>query len=203
MGTVAAAVRPRNAARRPERYPLRVSLSRTLVALALLLSGCAPRPPARWAEGGARIVIPTATLKLPEGAAVEIRADGRVLEDGDVLFAIDRAGRVFTDEGDPIAVLGPDGLVEGPDGQPLGRIGRSNAAPPGSATAWLAVLPDGLVVHFAVDGERTGLGAWEGCGGPALRTCTLVTHLILYQRAARAAEARSGFGFGVGVGVYR
>jgi hypothetical protein len=82
----------------------------------------------------------------------------------------------------------------------LGRIGLANASPPGRATAWLSILPDGTAVFFDSEGERSSLGSWQGCDGPKLRTCTLVTHLVLLQRALAARQ--SSFSVGVGVGVW-
>jgi hypothetical protein len=62
-------------------------------------------------------------------------------------------------------------------------------------------LPDGNIVYFDPDGERSSLGVWQGCSGPALRTCTLATHVILLNRALVAR--RSGVSVGVGIGVWR
>ena len=74
-----------------------------------------------------------------------------------------------------------------------------NAAPPGGGPAWLSVLPNGEVVHFDPDGQRSSDGVWQGCNGPIMRTCTLVSHLYTLQRVARAT--RGGVTVGVGVGV--
>jgi len=129
---------------------------------------------------------------------VELQADGKVLVDGDLAFVLDRVGRVANDDYDPYAVLLPDGQLVGSDQISLGRVGVTNASPPGVLEAWLAVTPDGRVTYFDSDGERTSGGVWHGCVGPALRSCTLITQLLA---VANYRAARSGVGVGVGVGV--
>jgi hypothetical protein len=136
-----------------------------------------------------------------DGTPIEIRADGKVLADGTLAVVIDRAGRIYDADNEPAAILLSDGNIVGTDGVNLGRIGVTNAAPPGSDAAWLAVLPDGRVVHFDPDGERSHDGAWRGCEGSKLRTCTLVTHLVTLERVAAASNG-SVF-LGVGIGVWR
>ena len=169
-----------------------------LTLLAAWLAGCAPSQPPRWAEGGAPLALGAARWDREPGDAVELRPDGRVLIDGDVLFVIDRVGRVANDEYDAYAVLEPDGQLVGSDDVSLGRVGVTNASPPGGVEAWLAVTPDGKVTYFDSDGERTPGGAWRGCDGPLLRTCTLVTQLVA---VASYRAPRSGVSLGVGVGV--
>lgn len=129
---------------------------------------------------------------------MELRSDGRVLIDGDLTFVLDRVGRVANDDYDPFAVLQPDGQLVGTDQISLGRVGVTNAAPPGAVEAWLAVMPDGRVTYFDTDGERTAGGTWRGCSGAVQRTCTLVTQLLA---VANYRGPRSGVGIGVGVGV--
>lgn len=131
---------------------------------------------------------------------MELRPDGRVLLDGDLLFVIDRVGRVTDDEYEPFAVLQPDGQLVGTNDTSLGRLGVTNASPPGVVEAWLAVMPDGGVVYFDSDGQRTAGGVWRGCDGPVLRSCTLVTQLLAI-RNYRAPRVGMGVGVGVGVGV--
>ena len=87
----------------------------------------------------------------------------------------------------------------GPDNRLLGRVGVANAAPPGSAAAWLAVMPNGQVIYFDEDGDREDRGVWQGCEGPQKRTCTYVTHVIWAQRYLN--RNRGGVSVGVGVGV--
>jgi hypothetical protein len=177
--------------------------SRSLLpwALALTTVACAPREPARWAQGGAVLVLPHATLTRPDDDPVEIRPDGQVFEDGDLVFVVDRVGRVVDPDYEPVALLFPDGRLAGTNDRLLGQVGVSNAAPPDRAEAWLGVMPDGTVMYFAPDGEREVGGRWQGCNGPALRTCTLVTHLLAMRQYRGAPEPGVGIGIGVGVGV--
>jgi hypothetical protein len=170
-----------------------------VLALAVLSQGCTPTPPARWEEGGAPLLIAPARWDRPDDDPIEILANGKVLDDGDLLFVVDRAGRVTDEDYEPVAVLLPDGHVAGTDNRLLGRVGLANAAPPGSAAAWLAILPNGQVIHFDEEGEREDAGVWHGCEGPQKRTCTLVTHVLWVQRWLR--HPRSGVSVGVGVGV--
>lgn len=162
-----------------------------------LLSACAPRNPPRWAEGGAPLAFGQASWNH-EGDAVEIRPDGRVFIDGDLTYVLDRVGRVADEDYEPYAVLLPDGQLAGRDNFSLGRVGVTNASPPGAVEAWLAVMPNGQVVYFSPDGERSSGGAWRGCVGPVLRTCTLVTHLL---SVAHYPGPNGGVSVGVGVGV--
>jgi hypothetical protein len=185
----------------PGRFPTPgLGARRPLAALlgALALAGCAPSQPPRWAEGGAPLVFAPARWERERGGAVEMRADGRVLIDGDLAFVLDRVGRVANDDYDPYAVLLPDGQLVGTSEQSLGRVGVTNASPPGALEAWLAVAPDGRVTYFDTDGERTSGGVWRGCAGAAQRSCTLITQLLA---VANYQGVRSGVGIGVGVGV--
>ena len=169
------------------------------IASVLALSACAPNPPPRWETGGAPLLLAPARWDRPDDDSIEITKDGKVLEDGDLLFVIDRAGRVVDEDYEPLAVLLPDGHVAGTDNRLLGRVGMSNAAPPGAASAWLAIMPNGQVVYFDEDGEREDRGVWRGCQGPQQRTCTLVTHVLWVRNWLR--RPRSGVSVGVGIGV--
>ena len=163
------------------------------------LSGCSSNPPPRWASGGAPLVIEPARWERGNDDTIEILPDGKVVEDGDVILSVDRAGRVVDEDNEPIAILLPDGQVAGNDDQALGRVGMANASPPWATSAWLAILPNGQVIAFDEDGEREPAGVWYGCRGPALRTCTLVTHVLAVQ--AYRNRPRSGVMIGVGVGM--
>lgn len=170
------------------------------LGLSLLLIGCAPKQPPRWAEGGAALVLAGAHWQREGSDPVEILANGQVLVDGDLEFVLDRVGRVATDDYEPFAVLLGDGQLAGTDNTSLGRVGVTNASPPGAVEAWLSVAPDGRVTYYDSDGERSDGGVWRGCQGPALRTCTLVTQLLAL-RNYRGARSGVGIGIGVGVGV--
>jgi hypothetical protein len=171
-----------------------------VLPLLAFMPACSTQPPPHWAEGGARFVTENATWTTGEGTLVQLTKDGKVIADGDHVFTIDSAGRVYDKDNEPAAIVLPDGNVAGTDDTHLGRIGLSNAAPPGGGAAWLSVFPNGEVIHYDPDGQRSTDGAWRGCTGPVLRTCTLVSHLYTLERISRASGG-GGFTFGVGVGV--
>jgi hypothetical protein len=127
--------------------------------------------------------------------------DGRVLANGEHLFTLDAAGRVFDRDNDPIALLEQDGRLIGKDEANLGMVGLRNASPPGVEFAWLTIDDAGTVVRFDPEGAPHPDGAWSGCG-PALRTCTLATHVIALSQAGgrRGSRVRVGVGMGVGTG---
>jgi len=173
-----------------------------LLSLALLTSvlwGCAPQAPPHWAEGGAQLLILPARWDRPDEDSIEIQANGHVLEGGHLLFVIDRVGRIADDDYEPFAVLLPDGRLVGTDNAALGTVGLNNASPPFATQAWLSLRPDGSVVFYDANGDRSQHGAWRGCDGPARRTCTLVTQ-VLAVRNYRATPP-SGVSVGVGVGI--
>ena len=171
---------------------------------ALLLSlcaGCAPSAPPRWVEGGAPLVIAPAHWERPDDDAIEIQADGRVLEGGRLRFVVDRVGRVTDDDYEAFAVLLPDGHVVGTDARALGYVGVSNASPPFSDQAWLSLQVDGRVVFYEPSGDHSERGQWTGCNGPNRRTCTLVTQILVMRNYRVVPSNGVSFGVGVGVGV--
>jgi len=170
-----------------------------VVALGCLV-GCSPKEPPHWPEGGAPLLIAPARWERGEDDPIEILPNGQVVEDGDVLFVLDRVGRIVDEKYDPLGILLPDGNVVGTDNRSLGFVGVSNAAPPGSQTAWLAVMPDGAVTRFARDGEREFGGRWTGCTAALQRTCTLVTHLVELTDY-RTGGPDNGVNFGIGIGI--
>ena len=180
-----------------------LSLDRLLSALALaaLALGCAPEKPPRWVEGGAPLVLPAARWNRGGNDPVEIRPDGKVLEGGSLLFVVDRVGRVVDDHYDPVAVLLPDGRLAGADNVFLGQLGVTNASAPSGGQAWLTVMPNGEVIFFDSDGERSSGGVWTGCDGPAHRACTLATHLVVLRSFMRRPAPGVSVGVGVGVGM--
>jgi hypothetical protein len=125
---------------------------------------------------------------------IELKSDGSVLEDDDVLFRVDRVGRVYEQDGDPIGILLPTGDLVGEDNVSLGEAGAVSAAAPGEAFAWLSLARDGTVVRYDQDGDRFADGQWSGCHGPLLPTCTLVTHIIAYQEWKRRPRMSVGVG---------
>jgi hypothetical protein len=169
-----------------------------LVVMAFGLMACEPRPPLHWGQGGTRLDIPRARWTRG-GHLIDIMNDGRVLIDGEHTFSLDVAGRVFDPEGEPIALLEDDGHIVGKDEAALGRIGIQNAALPGRDVAWLALSDKGEVVLFDNDGDGHPDGGWESCGA-AVRTCTLVTHLIALKESLQEQNSPSvsvGIGFGM------
>lgn len=143
-------------------------------------------------------MVQAARWDRPDDDPIEILPNGQVLEDGEPILLVDRVGRVVDEDNDPVAILLPDGFVAGNDNELLGRIGVSNAAPPNAAAAWLAIMPDGTVVRYDADGDREDAGRWVGCDGPARRTCTLISHMLLVREYQR--RPRSGVSIGVGIG---
>ena len=125
--------------------------------------------------------------------------DGKVLSDGHLLFSMDRAGRIFEPNNDPIAVLQVDGRLIGKDDVLLGKVGLRNSSPPGREVAWLSVSEAGEVQRFDPEGELHPDGAWTGCG-PAIRACTLTTHVITLAETRRP-RSRGYYGPPVGIGV--
>lgn len=177
------------------------SMQRRAAALglaAIALAACSQTPPPRWAEGGAPLEIPRAHWQRA-GGAIDLLEDGRIFVEGIHRLTLDRAGRVFEPDGEPVAVLQPDGFLIGPDERGMGRIGMANASLPGVRTAWLSIGPRGEVIRYADDGERLADGIWTGCG-PALRACTLVTHLVGLEEVRRRPRVSFGIGIGVGFG---
>lgn len=131
--------------------------------------------------------------------SVDILPDGRVIVDDEHWFTVDRAGRFFEPDNEPIAVLAPDGQLVGKDNTAWGNVGIQSAALPGSVEAWLTLDPQGQVIRYDADGDRHPDGAWAGCGS-ALRTCTAVTHVVSILEARRRPHVGFGIGFGVGFG---
>ncbi|MET0591643.1 MAG: hypothetical protein ABW133_03015 [Polyangiaceae bacterium] len=170
------------------------------ILLAALGAGCASHPPAHWAQGGSKLALPRARLSAGD-VVVDVMPDGRVLGNGDYLFSMDAAGRIFDVDNDPIALLEADGRLVGKDERNLGYVGLRNASPPGGQVAWLTIEDTGNVVRFDPEGTPFAGGVWSGCG-PALRTCTLTTHILalLQARARGGSRMRIGVGMGVGMG---
>ena len=168
--------------------------------VALVVTACAPSVPPRWAEGGSALLILPARWDRPDDDSIEIQPNGRVLEGGHLRFVVDRAGRVTDDDYEPFAILLPDGRLVGTDSVSLGYVGLNNASPPGAPQAWLSLSPDGRVIFFEPNGDRSTQGVWHGCDGPGRRTCTLVTQIFAMRNYRAQPPVTFGVGVGVGVG---
>lgn len=155
-------------------------------SLALGAAGCAATPPPSWAQGGARLAFGRAVWTQVEGGRLEVDERGQVRVNGELLLTLDRVGRVVDDSNDPVALLDSEGQLFGTNDSYLGRIGLHNASPPWGPEAWVRVTPKGAVVLFDADGDASSAGSWVGCEGPILRTCTLLTHLVLLESVQRA-----------------
>lgn len=172
----------------------------SLLLASLLFAGCSSHPPARWAQGGATLVITRAHWERG-GDPVDLMPDGKVLVGGEHVYTVDAAGRVTEPDKDPVAMLYPDGHLVGPDEQALGFVGVGSASLPGASTAWVLVAPNEAVVTYDEDGASRPGGYWQGCQGQAFRTCTLVTHLVGYRDYTR--RPRMSVGVGIGIGIRR
>ena len=141
---------------------------------------------------------------------VDVLPDGRVLANGEHELTLDRAGRVYDRDLQPIALLEPDGRLMGPGDVPLGTVGALHAGRPHDTYAWLSVMPVGEVIRYDEDAERTTYGVWMGCGYSARtnQVCTLIVHLIAMgvgihdpNGARPGSTAAPGVGVGIGIGI--
>ena len=148
-----------------------------------------------WNAGGARLRLGPAYWDRGDDERVEIRPNGAVFEGDELVFSVDTQGRVLTSNDLRYVLLVEEGRVHAPGGWEGGRVGLTNATPgqPRQHQAWLSVAPDGSVTFYERDGEREAGGRWHGCDGPMLRTCTLVTHVMLLRA--------QGGGFNLGNGI--
>ena len=165
----------------------------------LVLTACTATPPPKWTGGGAQLMVARAYWERGDHDRIEIREDGGVYEDDDLVFTIDRVGRVVDADFEPFALLHPEGVVYGTDERRLGRVGLRNASGPGMDHAWLSVHTDGRVTFYERDGDQHFGGKWYGCSGPMTRTCTLVSHVFLLR--AHQVRRRSGPSIGIGLGI--
>lgn len=179
------------------------NLPRCVFAVVVLatasLVGCSSHPPARWAQGGAALVMGRAHWERG-GEPVDVMPDGKVLVGGDHLYTLDAQGRVSEPDRDPVAMLYPSGHLVGTDEHALGFVGVASASLPGSSTAWVLLTPNEQVVVYDEEGLGRSGGVWQGCQGSMFRTCTLVTHLVGQRDLARRPRMSVGLGIGIGIG---
>src|SRR5262245_49705759 len=121
---------------------IRSMSARSLVGLAIFVGACSANPPAHWPQGGSPIDIPHARWVRGD-FVVEVFPDGRVLIDNERELTIDRVGRIVDGDGDPVALLEPNGHLVGPDEKDLGQVGAMTASLPDQQQAWLSVMPSG------------------------------------------------------------
>lgn len=157
---------------------------------------CSATPPAHWAQGGMPIALGQAYWER-DSDLIEILPDGTITENGKERLLIDQVGRVYYKNGDPYALLLPNGHLVGEDNIGMGEVGPVSASFPGSAFAWMAIDPAGQLIRYDQDGNEYHDGKWSGCQGPMSRTCMLVSHVI----ALGEWQRRPRVGVGVGVGV--
>ena len=155
-----------------------------LLCALIALAGCTPDPPPRGLEGGARLSFGEATWEA-QGQTIALHSNGYVEEDGELLWVLDRVGRVVDDDFHPVALLSGEGHLVGTDDVFLGWVGLHNAAPPWSGLAWLRVGSSGAVLLFGDGGQRVSGGRWTGCQGEVQRACTLITHLFALASVRR------------------
>jgi hypothetical protein len=169
--------------------------------LALGAGACAAKPPTGWKEGGAAVLVPRARWVFGE-LAVDLGHDGKVHFNGRHRWTIDRAGRIYDEEGQPLALLGKDGVLVGPDDETIGWVGAAESRLPGQNEGWLTLGMTGELVRHEEEGSRP-FGVWMGCTAmpQTAQICTLVSHLVALRLREAAREPDVSFGVGVGVSV--
>lgn len=156
--------------------------------------------PANWARGGAVLELPRARW-IVATTVVDLFPDGRVLLNDNQQMTMDRGGRVWDSNNEPVALLEPTGNVVGPGDKPLGMVGLVHASKAGEQNAWLSVLPTGEVVQYGDDGTRSSLGVWVGCNQtyPSHYACTYLTHLLAPQILNSLQANRTMYPYGYGM----
>jgi len=155
---------------------------------------CASNPPPRWQEGGAHLEVRNASWKRRE-STVELKPNGEVVEDEELVFRVDGSGRVSDAKGEPVAVLMPDGQLVGVDDSQLGWVGGGSSFVGKDRAPGVYMFPTGEVLAADEDGEWAVDGQWADCYGHLFWTCTLVSHVIAVRD-----RAKGGGGGGSGAG---
>jgi hypothetical protein len=165
------------------------------------LMGCSRAAPVNWARGGQPIEIPRARW-IVATSVIDVFPDGRVLLNDNQQMTLDRGGRAWDSNNDPVALLEPTGNVMGPGDKLLGKVGVLHASKGDEQNAWLSVLPSGEVVQYADDGTRTPLGVWVGCNQTyqTHQTCTYLSHLLAPQILNTLQNNQSLYPRGSGIG---
>jgi hypothetical protein len=165
----------------------------SIVVLALIASGCASTPPTGWTTGGQPMVTPRERWVNVE-ILVDMDLRGRVFVGGRHLLTIDRAGRIYNAQNEPVALLQRDGMLIGAEDEPMGWVGAGEAIQPGDEHSWLILQEGGLLLRSDGDQARP-FGQWLGCSYVhTVQTCTLVSHII-----GREILAKRGEGDGLGL----
>jgi hypothetical protein len=171
-----------------------------LLTLSFCLAACSTTPPVGWQAGGAPLVIPRARWVNGE-TLIDVDAEGVVLMGGRHVLTIDRAGRIYDDYNNPVALLQKDGFLLGTDDDPMGWVGGNEAILPGDEYSWLSMDQQGLLLRMDDEGEQRPFGQWMGCQQVTQQTCMLVSHVVGQRIMARRRSRRSGPSVGIGIGV--
>ncbi len=160
-----------------------------------LATACASGPSARWQQGGAALDLGNAYWTDGD-STVEILPSGEIRENDELLFRIDKSGRIRSADGERVAILLPDGsLVAEVGDAPLGWVGRGASLLSDRRTPAVYMFPAGQVVIADGSGGWDAAGYWIHCDGGMLWTCTLVTHVLAARDGTEGGDS-SGSGLG-------
>lgn len=148
------------------------------VGAVAISTGCSQTPPPKWAQGGVPLELQPAVWER-QTEFVQVQKNGYVILNDRLVFILDRNGRVHDAIGDPYAVLEPGNRLSGNNNWNLGTVTMNTATPVSGLPPWITIFPSGKVIRKDFEGYSFEDGYWSGCNGPMIRTCTLVTHLIL------------------------
>jgi hypothetical protein len=163
----------------------------TSVVLAALTASCASAPSPRWTRGGAAIDVGNAYWSDGD-STVEIHPSGEIREEDQLLFRLDRQGRVSAADGKPVAVLLPDGSLVAEDDAVLGWVRAGASFRADQVTPAVYMFPSGQVTVADETGRWSAAGQWVHCDGAMLWTCTLVTHVLAARERGQSEGGGSG-----------